>query len=51
MPGLDFEGDQMLERLAFAQREEEYLAFLRRDAMFAGERFGEVRASEVSAPS
>ena len=38
----------MLERLALAQQEEEYVAFLRRDAMFTGERFGEVHASDDS---
>ena len=42
------EDDHMLERLALAQQEEEYVAFLRRDAMFTGERFGEVHASDGS---
>ena len=51
MPGLDFEGDdQMLERVALTQQEDEYLAFLRRDALFTGERFGEVRAEAESVP-
>ena len=51
MPGLDFEGDdQMLKRIALTQQEEEYLAFLRRDALFNGERFGEVQAGTGSVP-
>ena len=51
MPGLDFEGDdQMLERVALTQQEAEYLAFLRHDALFTGERFGEVRAGAESVP-
>ena len=49
MPELEEEeDDHMLERLALAQQEEEYVAFLRRDAMFTGERFGEVHASDDS---
>ena len=49
MPELEEEeDDHMLERLALAQQEEEYVAFLRRDAMFTGERFGEVHASDGS---
>ena len=49
MPDLvEEEDDHMLERLALAQQEEEYVAFLRRDAMFTGERFGEVHASDGS---
>ena len=48
MPNLEEEeDDHMLERLALAQQEEEYIAFLRRDAMFT-ERFGEVHASDGS---
>ena len=49
MPDLEEEeDDHMLEPLALAQQEEEYVAFLRRDAMFTGERFGEVHASDGS---
>ena len=49
MPELEEEDDDhMLERLALAQQEEEYVAFLRRDAMFTGERFDEVHASDDS---
>ena len=40
----------MLEREALTQQEDEYLAFLRRDALFAGERFGEVQAGAESVP-
>ena len=48
MPELEKEDDHMLGRLALAQQEEEYVAFLRRDAMFTGERFGEVHVFEGS---
>ena len=37
---------RFLEPAALAQQEEEYVAFLRRDAMFTGERFGKVHASD-----